>query len=93
MSSAYDKRQALIKKNQELYSWNWFYLNSAENLQMSRYPRMSKLITDKQTGEVKKISTIPYLDFSRRFKEDREKAFKIGLEIKANQDKLNKLYK
>lgn len=93
MSTSYEKRQALIKKNQELYSWNWFYLNSVDNLQLSRYPKMAKLITDRVTGEMKKVSIIPYLDFSKRFKEDREKAFKIGVEIKANQDKLNKLYK
>lgn len=91
--SQYEQRQRLIKRNQELYSWNWFYLNSAENLQASRYPRMTKLITDRVTQEIKKVNIIPYLDYSKRFKEDRDRAFKIGLEIKANQEKLNKLYK
>lgn len=90
---SYKKRQELVKKSQELYSWDWFYLNSESNLQVSRYLKASKLITDKVTGEFKRISIIPYLDFSQRFKEDRAAAFKIGLEIRANQEKLNNLNK
>lgn len=91
--SSYLERQKLIKKNQELYSWNWFYSNSSEYLQVSRYPKASKLVTDRITGEIKRVTIIPYLDFSKRFKEDKEKAFKTSLEIRANQAKINELYK
>jgi len=34
------KRRDLIKRNQELYSWLWFYRNSKEQLMVSRYNNM-----------------------------------------------------
>ena len=92
--SIYHKRQKLIKENQELYSWYWFYLNSEANLQYSRYTKMSKEIVDKDTKQNKMVTTIPYIDFSVRYKQDREKANKMYPKIRENQreiDRLNKL--
>lgn len=83
--SLYYRKQKLIKENQELYSWYWFYLNSENNLQYSRYPKSAKDIMDRDTKEIKKVTIIPYLDYSKRFKEDREKAFQVNLKIRENQ--------
>lgn len=85
---SFNERQQLAKKSQILSSWSWFYLNSEANLQYSRYPKQSKLITDKGTGEFKRVTIIPYLGYSKRFEEDRAAAFKVGLQLKAVQERI-----
>ena len=88
-----DEIDRLIVNNQKLYAWYWFYVNSETNLQYSRYPRVSKEITDKDSKEVKTISKIPYQEYSKRYKEDKDKAFKINLLIKKNQQRIDELKK
>lgn len=89
---SYEKRQKLVKEIQVLSSWSWFYLNS-ENLLASRYPKASKLITNRSTGNIEKVTIIPYLDYSKRFKEDRDAAFKIGFRLRAAKEKLDEFDK
>lgn len=82
----------LIKTNQNLYSWNWFYLNSNDNLMVSRYPK--EVITKtKYDGSIRKDIILPGIEYSVRYKEDREKAKNCQLLITENQEKLNILFK
>lgn len=93
MNSKNREIDRLIVDNQRLYAWYWFYVNSETNLQYSRYPRVSKEIMDRDTKEVKIINKIPYQEFSKRFKEDKDKAFKINLLIRKNQLRIDELKK
>lgn len=85
-------KSQLIKANQILYSWNWFYLNSNENLMVSRYPK-DTIQRRNADGSYRSVVTMPYIEHSIRFKEDREKAKQCQLEINKNQIELNKLFK
>ena len=86
-----EQKRELIKKNQELYSWNWFYTNSNENLMINRYPKANKTKVDSQ-GNKRDIVIMPYIDYSERWKQDREQAYKCQTLINENQLKLNKLF-
>lgn len=85
------RKAELIKKNQELYSWNWFYTNSNEMLMITRYPILKK---EKFNNDGTKRYTLvsPYIEYSKRFKEDREKAKQCQLQIDKNQQELNVLF-
>ncbi len=77
------EKRNLVKSNQELYSWYWFYTNDCTNLQCSRYPKYDK-DTDRLNKEIK-------LDYSARYKEDRLRANRIYNQIKENKSKIEKL--
>ncbi len=82
----------LKKANQILYSWNWFYTNNNEQLMASRYPK-NTIQRRNSDGSYRSIVTMPYIEYSLRYKEDREKAKQCWSLINQNQIEINKLTK
>lgn len=97
--------QELVKKNQILYSWSWFYQNSLSSLGVTRYHKVNKTIIDKDTKQPKVIKVDPNvsddwnrhygqaIQYSDRAKDDRVKLSAISKEIKETQSKLENIIK
>lgn len=99
-----NKQQKLIKENQILNSWNWFYNNSSENLMCSRYAVKAVTYKDKNGVEknkyvypnVEDVWNKHYyntLDYSLRFKQDKVNAQQCWDKIVVNFNELEKFYK
>jgi len=84
------KKSKLSKRRQELYSWNWFYMNSKESLYATRYHQIEVMkdgekfidgvyINDNLNSHYGKA-----IYYSQRYKDDRDKIAKVNLEIEKN---------
>lgn len=88
----------LQKQRQILSSWNSFYSNDSISLAAPRYLKISKIKNDSE------IKVYPYVEdnsnkhygstiqYSNRYKEDRDKVLKLSKELYDNQLLLNKYY-
>jgi len=98
----YQEYLKLQKQQQILYSWSWFYSNSKTGLFKSRYHK-AMVKDEKRNGEIisydisiNDIWNTKYgkaIDYSQRFKEDKEKAETLSKEIRENQSLINTFYK
>lgn len=96
--------QELVKKNQILYSWSWFYQNSLSSLAVTRYHKVNKTIIDRDSKQPKVIKVDPNvsdewnrhygqaINYSERSKSDKIMLENISKDIKTNQKLLDKLY-
>ena len=78
----------LEKKSQILYSWSFFYQNSLSSLAVSKIIKVNPNVSDEWNRHYGQA-----IDYSQRFKEDKEKAEVLSKEIKQNQNLINDFYK
>lgn len=88
-----NNKTKLQKERQNLYSWNWFYMNSKENLFATRYHKSNiiknneEMSVDVYVNDSLNSNYGKVVSYSQRAKEDREKVAKLNIEIQENWEK------
>ena len=94
------EKERLLKEKQILYSWNWFYLNSSNNLYATRYKKVettdnnnNKVMDDVYVRDKWHHGYGQAISSSVRFREDRRSSIGLNLPIKKNIEAISKNHK